>query len=83
MTPGVVRLQAIAGGLRGAKIEWLLERVEPSEDDFSGEPPTDTLVSYDFPGVFRPGMPGLAFSAWRCTRCKVVSFTYPQGNKHA
>lgn len=82
MTRGFVRLLAKAG-LRGAKIVWLLENVEPNEDDFSGETPTDTLANYGTRDVFGPGMPGIAFSAWRCTHCKVVSFTYPQGTAHA
>jgi len=73
MTRGVVRLQSVAGS-RGAKLIWLLEGVEPSEDDFSGEPLADTLANT---GVRAIG--GIAFWAWRCTDCKVISFTYPQG----
>ncbi len=82
MDKGVVRLKAKAG-IRGAKIVWLLEGVEPSEDDFSGEQPTETLVNYGARdlGGGRADL-GLAFWAWRCTGCKVVSFAYPQGTTH-
>ncbi|MGA7476711.1 MAG: hypothetical protein WBW47_05770 [Thermoplasmata archaeon] len=82
MGKGVVRLKAKAG-IRGAKIVWLLEGVEPSEDDFSGEQPTETLVNYGARDL-RGGRAdlGLAFWAWRCAGCKVVSFAYPQGTTH-
>ena len=83
MNRGVVHLKAKAG-LRGAQLVWLLERAEPSEDDFSGESPGEILANY---GVRDMGhgrlAEGLAFWAWRCEACKVVSFTYPQGTTHA
>jgi len=78
MTKGVIRLVGRGAWVR-ARIVWVLDRVGPGENEFSSGAPSEkfeTLVNY---GMRDMGGP---VRAWRCTGCKVVSFTYPQETAH-
>ena len=80
MSEGSVRLHAKAG-LRGAKLEWMIRPSGHSEIGSEGEASTETLANYGARDVVAPGAYGLLFRAWRCEACKIVAFSYPQGNK--
>jgi len=80
MSEGSVRLQAKAG-LRGARIDWMKQLSDGAEVDRDGWESDETLANYGARDVLVPGAYGLRFPAWRCRECRIVVFSYPQGNR--
>jgi hypothetical protein len=79
MSEGSVRLTA-KSGIRGAKIDWMDQLSAHGEVDRQGATSTETLANFGTRDVMVTPVYGLRFPAWRCAKCKIVAFTYPQGN---
>jgi len=71
-------------GVRGAKIGWLDLSAGVSTLTMDEAQDSETLVNYGALDVLAhqgKDAYGLRFEGWRCKKCRIVSFSYPQGTR--